>query len=387
MYILVVSYGCPSEQYPDNGLFQFDQAKALTNIGHDVIFAAIDLRSIRRRRKWGVDYFIKEGVETFVFNCPLGPISDKMLDLIGNWGFERLYQIIEKRFGRPDIVHAHFWKTAAKAILVCKKKRLPFVITEHSSGVNKPELPVNLVKRIKAVYKEADTVLVVSETLGRNLFKTMGIETQCIYNIVDTNIFNYASHEKKGNFNFIAVGHLLDGKGYDLLLDAFADLLNTYPSCFLTIYGDGPERAALEAQTRRLRINHVVRFVGQTNRFEIAMGLRNADAFVLASRSETFGVVYIEAMASGLPVIATKCGGPEDFVTPETGLLIQADCTDALNEAMQYMVEHRMDYDDKKISQYAKMRFSPEKIATDLTEVFERILFERTKAHHNKSRD
>lgn len=374
MYILVVSYGCPSQEYPSNGIFQFDQAKALAKTGHHVVFAAVDLRSLRRHRKWGVENFIKEGVEVFVLNLPLGPIPDKLLHIAGKHGFEFLYRKIEKKCGRPDIVHAHFGGTAANAVRICKKKRLPFIITEHSSGINKPLLPKNIIKRMKVLYEAADIVLVVSKVLGKNIYKKMGIETQCVYNIVDTDIFNYTTHEINESFQFVAVGSLIQRKGFDLLLDAFADLLKTYPSCFLTIYGEGPERAVLEAQSRRLGITYAVKFMGQSSRTEIFLGCQKADVFVLASRLETFGVVYIEAMASGLPVIATKCGGPEDFVTPETGLLIPTEDTAALKEAMLYIVEHHMEYDRKKISEYAKVKFSPEKIASELTGIYRRVL-------------
>lgn len=100
---------------------------------------------------------------------------------------------------------------------------------------------------------------------------------------------------------------------------------------------------------------------------------RGADAFVLASRMETFGVVYIEAMAAGLPVIATICGGPEDFVTPETGLLIEKENTDALAGAMAEMIR-RTDFDSDAVARYARENFSPSVIAEKLTSVYKELI-------------
>ena len=95
---------------------------------------------------------------------------------------------------------------------------------------------------------------------------------------------------------------------------------------------------------------------------------------MLASRSETFGVAYIEAMAAGLPVIATRCGGPEDFVTEENGILISVDDVQALTDAMEYMILHRNEYDSTKISENTRRQFAPETIAAQLTEIYKEVL-------------
>ena len=95
---------------------------------------------------------------------------------------------------------------------------------------------------------------------------------------------------------------------------------------------------------------------------------------MLASRSETFGVAYIEAMAAGLPVIATRCGGPEDFVTEENGILIPVDDESALTGAMERMMFRREDYDSAAISADIRRKFAPETIAARLTELYEGVL-------------
>ena len=123
-----------------------------------------------------------------------------------------------------------------------------------------------------------------------------------------------------------------------------------------------------------MEISEKVRFRGLRNRMEIAREYRNSDAFVLPSRLETFGVVYIEAMAAGLPVIATRCGGPEDFVTPETGILIDVDDGAALTAAMKRMAADRAHYDSAKIAAYARQSFSPERVATHLTEIYQQAI-------------
>ena len=102
--------------------------------------------------------------------------------------------------------------------------------------------------------------------------------------------------------------------------------------------------------------------------------LQQSDMFVLPSRSETFGVVYIEATACGLPIIATDCGGPKEIVTPQNGVLIPMDDTDALANAILHMTAHLSDYDRQAIAADCQARFSPEVIAKQLTDIFEKVL-------------
>ncbi|NLE93381.1 MAG: glycosyltransferase family 4 protein, partial [Chloroflexi bacterium] len=105
-------------------------------------------------------------------------------------------------------------------------------------------------------------------------------------------------------------------------------------------------------------------------REEIAARMQESAVFVLASRAETFGVVYIEAMASGLPVIATKCGGPEGFVNTENGVLIEIDDLKGLIYAMQHMITKQHLYNREEISRAAQVRFSTNAVANLLMSIY-----------------
>ena len=155
---------------------------------------------------------------------------------------------------------------------------------------------------------------------------------------------------------FVSVGSLLRGKGFDLLIPAFAKFHEENPTATLEIIGGGKCRQELEQLAAQLQLQDAVTFQGLLSRQKIAERFQESDYFVLASRSETFGVAYIEAMAAGLPVIATACGGPEEFVTPETGLLIPPENENAIYEALKAIVAQKDQYDPKQISNYAKDR-------------------------------
>ena len=103
---------------------------------------------------------------------------------------------------------------------------------------------------------------------------------------------------------------------------------------YLYIIGEGHLHPNLQKMINTFGLNEQIKLLGMMNRNEIGQIMQKSDAFVLASRVETFGVVYIEAMLAGLPVIATACGGPEEFVDEDNGILIPVDNVELLAKAM-----------------------------------------------------
>ena len=101
MFVLFISRGYPTKKYKMNGIFEFDQAKAVASLGHKVVFAAIDLRSIRRWRKWGFERKSINGVEIYCINIPLGRVPKWLLNKASIWGLKYLYQIILKSKVNP----------------------------------------------------------------------------------------------------------------------------------------------------------------------------------------------------------------------------------------------------------------------------------------------
>ena len=186
----------------------------------------------------------------------------------------------------------------------------------------------------------------------------------------------YIVKERDSKLVFVAIGRLIYGKGFDLLIAAFDKLKLTTDLWELNIIGAGEEHDNLQKQINEASLQNNIHLLGYKSKEEIISFLSKSDVFVLPSRSETFGVVYVEAMALGLPVIATVCNGPEEFVTKTDGLLIPVDDVDALADAIKYMFEHYDQYDRKRIAEDCKDRFSPKVIAQQLTHVFEQTIEE-----------
>ncbi len=172
-----------------------------------------------------------------------------------------------------------------------------------------------------------------------------------------------------------AVGRLAREKGFDVLVDA----LSSVPRCRLVFVGDGPERSHLEARVRDLGLTGRVEFLGQVERPWTSVC--SPDLLVLPSRSEGMGLVLVEAMLAGIPVIATRVGGiPEIVLEGETGLLVPPDDASALARAIERLTsdpEKRRRMGERSRS-HATGRFTVEGMAKKYEAIYDEVTTHRT---------
>ena len=375
MKILICCGGYNSFKENKVTIFALDQAKALCDYGHDVRICAGDVRSIRRLRPWGRWQYKIDGIKVYTANFPCGPLPNCIFRPVNRWVARRCYDLATQDGWTPDIVHAHFYQEADGYVDLVKQKGIPFVVTEHCSEYIEPHEHESAFEITHKLYRSVNGLLVVSNALGDAIKKYDGINPKIISNVVDVKSFDRKRMLDNKIFRFVCCAALIKSKAQDAVIRAFVKLKKH--NAELIIMGDGPERSNLENLSRQLGISDRVRFTGKYKREQMAEELAKANCFVLASRFETFGVVYIEAMAAGVPVIATDCGGPRDFVCDKVGVLVPVDDVDALAGAMQNMVDGKVKYDSEEIKQYAIDNFSPMVIAEKLTGVYENVLGER----------
>jgi glycosyltransferase involved in cell wall biosynthesis len=122
-----------------------------------------------------------------------------------------------------------------------------------------------------------------------------------------------------------------------------------------------------------LGISDQAQFPGRLAREEVLTAMSHANAFVLSSRYETFGVVVIEALALGLPVVSTRCGGPESIVREQDGILVPVDNVEALAEAMVKIYESQNQYNPAEIRDACRDRFSEKAVANRLMKIYSDI--------------
>lgn len=380
MTIFLISRGYPSKRDPQWGCFEKDQAEALTQLGHRAVILSVDSRFRFYWRPLGVQFAEHDNIPTYnIFLCPGAVFSllfGKRLNVrFKAWQLNRIYQKAVRRYGTPDILYSHYLFNTQIAITLKQKYNIPLVAMEHWSEMGRTPIKPAIIPIAQDAYEHTDKLLTVSSALQKNIQSQLhNVFPLVVHNMVGPE-FTYHTSTTPHPFTFITTGSLIHRKGFDLLPTVFLQVKDSLPTDWqMLIIGDGEEHAGLQHQINDNGLQNHIRLLGQKTKTEIASLLQNSDVFILPSRGETFGVAIIEALACGLPVVATRCGGPDDIITPDNGVLVPVDDIDALATAIQTMYTNRTQYSHEAIAADCQARFSPEVIAHQLSAVFEKFV-------------
>jgi glycosyltransferase involved in cell wall biosynthesis len=385
MHILLLPSWYPDNPQDVSGVFFRDQALALLNHGHKVGVIAPKMRSLRtlldrRSRSLVPAYELDSGIPTYRKE----PFSVLPRVPFGNyWLFRRaardLFRKYVKRFGKPDIIHAHslIFGGAAAADLA-SEYGIPMVLTEHSSGFARNIYTDWQLKLAADGITGASLCIAVSPSLADILgeqFPFSKDRWHWVPNVVaDRFKAPKDARQKRGTVRFLNLALMTEKKGQFDLIEAFHRLTQTNQNAELWLAGDGPIRAALEKKVEEFDISDKVRFLGMISPEDVPELLSKIDVMVVSSHYETFGVVAAEALMAGVPVIATKCGGPECIVGKGDGLLVPLRNPKALATAMQELMVHLESFDPHLIAKGARERFSSTAVASLLTHEYGRVV-------------
>ncbi len=295
----------------------------------------------------------------------------------------RAYQEIVAGGFRPDVLHAHIYEAGVPAVLLGKRHRLPVVITEQYSAFPRRLLSRQKVLKARWAFGQADRVLPVSASL-QNAIEQYGIHArfQRVPNVVDTALFappfersNVGTFQRSNvPTQILFVGSLIPLKGVGVLLEALARVQQQRQDWRLDLVGDGADREAFVRQAADLGLAPQVTFHGLKTKTEVAEFMRRADLFVLPSLWDNMPCVIVEAMASGLPIVASNVGGiPEMVDSPELGVLSPPGDVAALAEALLASLAANAQVDRPLIASRAQ-RFSLATVGRTLHDVYEEVL-------------
>lgn len=380
MKVLIISRGVPSSADPVYGNIEVEQACALRRIGYDVKIIYVDRRTkVKFHRTRGINSIIHKGIETYgIFYFPLPVrVFPKLAIIISCFLGKMLYKKKISNW-KPDLIHSHYLFNLPIAVAIKKKYHIPIVATEHWSALESMR-KLRYVKVLSKYYKYSDSIISVSRHLASAIKRVSGAETTVIYNMVADDFFVPNVTDRKfpharARVKFASVGNLVKLKGYDVLISAFKKVQEDNVAIELDIIGDGPERDDLERMVASLDLGDNISFHGKKGKNEVISLLCQSDCFVLSSRSETFGVVYAEAMAVGIPVIATDCGGPSEFVNANQGLLVPVGDVNALAEAMEKFARGEFKYSGNEIREYCRSLFSSASIANQISNIYKSVI-------------
>ena len=267
----------------------------------------------------------------------------------------------------PDVVVSFIERTNVLVLLATIGLHFPVVVSER---VDPKEYRIPFYWRILRIllYRRAASLVVQSPNILSSLNAWLRPRARVIPNPVLRPAWQSGGVGRKwkqdsSRQQIVALGRLTRQKGFDLLIRAFADVAERFPDWDLVIWGEGEKRVELETLRDQLDLNDRVALPGWTT--QPAEKLVGAELFVLASRFEGFPNALCEAMACGLPVIATDCpSGPSDIVRHEVdGLLVRNEDSDALARAMErLMADRRLRKELGRRAEEIVKRFSMEKV-------------------------
>ena len=372
--VLFLTAWYPSGEHPVAGIFVREHALAAAQ-HDDVVVAYASSAATTSPLLYSISDKIENGVRTVHARYRRFPVPK-----LSYFAWPYLQWLIFRRLKKegflPDVIHAHVYYAGALAVLLGRLYRIPVVITEHSSVFSERLLRRHHVRMAKLAMQRAHFVLPVSQYLQRSI-ETYGIRARfrIVPNAVATDLFHPCAESESTDANqhikkLLTVALLTAVKGIPYLLEALVKLREKRQDFTLGIVGDGENRAEYEALTRKIGLSSTVRFHGLRSKAEVAEFMRRCDIFMLPSLVETFGVVVIEALASGKPVVVSNVGGLREIVTEEVGCLVPPGDAESLMHALDWMLDHHQDYDKKAIAGYAQERYSREVVGRMLHQIY-----------------
>lgn len=391
MNLFIIPSWYPSRAQPVRGIFTQDQAEAIaeqcpdikvivSTWGHcDGEFSISHpwqaIRIVQWRFRQQKNQLTQRNGVCEIFNpaltwskrLPFGGVK-RLIDVN-----RRNMQFAIKKFGEIDLIHAHVsYPAGYVASILAAEFGVPYVLTEHMGPFPFPWLMQNdkPIPEIEQAFANAAKSIAVSSTLANRIASFGYPAPSVIPNVVDERRFS-PGNPLVDKFVFFTLCGFSDQKGIDHLLEAIA-LWNPPADRFeFRIGGDGPMRAAYRAMAERLGVSDRVQWLGAVSREDAPRLFRECHIYVMPSRHETFGVVYTEAIASGKPIIATRCGGPEFIVNDNNGRLIEIGDIKSLAATMQQMAASWKQFNPMTIRQDFERRFSRPAVVAQLRTLYD----------------
>jgi glycogen(starch) synthase len=232
---------------------------------------------------------------------------------------------------RPDVVHAHDWLVAHPSIALAEHFDVPLVSTIHATeaGRHSGWVSGKISRQVHAVeswlVRESDSLITCSASMGEEIGELFGpglAESRVIRNGIDSALWPYARRKAHGGPpRLLYLGRLEYEKGVHDAIAALPRIRRTHPGTILTIAGDGTQQDWLVEQARKHKVLKAIHFVGRVDHGQLVTLLHDCDAAVLPSHYEPFGIVALEAAATGAPLVTSNVGGlGEAVIDGETGM-------------------------------------------------------------------
>ena len=386
-HILIIFTGeFKTKVYPLGGVFQHEHAIALKKNGIKTGIIAPGLLSVRRLlKKYPYKkYELDSNVPVYrYFKQNLLPARIGLYNLFLAKEYQRiglmLYEKYIQRFGKPDLIHAHDIRFGIYvANEINKKYRIPFLTTECSSETAENIFPNILRKSATSILKKARAVTACSKPFAKifkEKLKLKNIKVDAIYPVLPHDILKNSilKKKKKKIFTFITVNRLDKNKNIQLIINSFIKGFKN-KNAVLKIIGNGPEIENLINISKTSNLKKKIFFIKNSDRKKMKKELAKADCFLSSSFHETFGVVLIEAIALGVPVISTKSEGPSEIVNNKNGYLVKQNDIKIYTKYMQKIYFKKKKFNRLKLRKEIIKRFGTYSFAQRTIKIYKKCL-------------
>lgn len=395
LHVLITSYGYPTTTKKGNPFVE-DQALALAKEGVKVgvfLFKFISILQFVKKtltldkiNDYPKSEFFKVFISLYINFFPFFNHYKEIIFLqkkvILFTAFIRLKLYIAFN-GKPDIIHQHYILNSHAFIVehLSNKFQIPYIFTEHSPirSLEKAERkikPYYTVNEITGFVKNAKARIAVSNKFAEiysHLF-------ECDFSVIPNFVPDKFKKEKmtlfypeKKKFVFLSIGNLVKVKAQDRLIRAFSISFKGQKDVFLNIAGAGDKRQDLQELIRNENLQEQVQLLGLLDRDGIISVIDESNALVVSSDSETFNISIVEGMFRGLPAVSTRCGGPEEIINENNGLLCEKNEKD-LSDKMWEMFNNHKNYNSETIKKGAFSKYSEEVFTEKLIGVYRNVI-------------
>lgn len=309
-----------------------------------------------------------------IFNFFINPYRYLLANRIG-------IQEVQKSLGVIDLIHVHVLnRPGLIAFIINKLKGIPFIVTEHWTGyVSGKYKKTSLLKKwlTKLIIKNAANITTVSESLKKKM-KELGLKGNYVVvpNVIESIVLPDSSKVLSTKIKILTVADLVDAhKNISGILKAIASISAQFPNIEYHIIGDGPDKSILTASADSLQENSkFIFFHGRQPNEYVYDFFKQVDFVIINSNFETFSVVGAEALVNGKPVISTICGGPEEYITPDVGILIEPGHQKQLEEAIIKMMNTYKNYDAQQLNQYITQKYNSQTIGKQFYDIYKPLI-------------
>lgn len=377
MKVLIIPSWYPEGEDKLMGVYHKEYAEALAESGVQTDMLYVYRQGLRHPLKY---LFMKKyevekenGYNVYKIKMlNLEPISFKLHTYIYTKKLEKLYKKYIKSESKPDILHAEVILPAGYATTkLGTKYNIPVVITEHATYYEEFFEGKNLKYTEYALKHSYFTA--VSEYMLKGLPDYV-TKKAVIPNLVDTDSFKLNRKKIKG-LRIAKVCAFRKGKRVEQLLEALKIIVDEkrVNDVKMTVVGDGYLEGFYKSKCHELGLDDYVDFVGRKTKKEIAEILNECNMFVIPTRIETFCIPGIEALASGMPVVTTKCKGPEEYVDDKCGMQVEVGDIRGMADAICEVYKNIDKYDVNYLRQVAD-RYSKKSVIDNAKKIYDELL-------------